>query len=72
MILSISVIILLFLLDIILLDKIWRYIDKKTISEHEKSIIKTITIILEIFVIIPIIIIIILVITIAQTAIKYM
>ena len=72
MILSMSIMILFFILDIILLDKIWRYIDKKPISEQEKSKMKTIAIIIDMFVIVPLMIITVMVVIFIQTAIKYM
>lgn len=72
MILSMSIMILFFIVDIILLDKIWRYIDRKNITEQEKSKMKTTAIIIDIFVIVPLMIITIMVIILIQTAIKYM
>ena len=57
---------------IVLLDKIWRYIDKKPISEQEKSKMKTTAILIDAFVIVPIMIITVAAIIIIQTAIKYM
>ena len=72
MILPMSIMIIFLILDIVLLDKIWRFIDKKPISEQEKSKMKTTAILIDAFVIVPIMIITVAAIIIIQTAIKYM